>query len=304
MTLNPALTGQFRGDYRLNSNFKNQWSSVSEPFQTFSFSGEANRLIRSYQPLSFGLVFLTDQAGAGNLKTNQFNISLGQTWKLNADSSLSAGAGLQFGLTGRSIDFNAFSFDQQYNGSRFNNSRSNGETFERNSFNYLNLNLGTNLNYHLDRRKYYSLGLSFYNLNQANQSFQNSNIPLDIRSQFYLRINQEISEKLDLQPSIYYSSQGTFSEVFFGSNLKYYYSSSSSLKRNLYAGLWYRNKDAFIAMVGMDYNEWRAGVSYDINVSDLDVASNNRGGIEFSLIYIIDQFKPMNRKFKRCPKFI
>ncbi|NDE62604.1 MAG: type IX secretion system membrane protein PorP/SprF, partial [Cyclobacteriaceae bacterium] len=35
---NPANTGEFLGDTRFIGNFKDQWRSVSVPFQTFSVS--------------------------------------------------------------------------------------------------------------------------------------------------------------------------------------------------------------------------------------------------------------------------
>lgn len=302
--LNPALTGQFNGNYRLNSNYKSQWSSVSEPFNTISFSAEGKRLIKNYAPLNFGISILSDQAGLGDLQTNQFNLSVARNWKLNADSSFSLGSGLQIGYTNRSINFNNFTFDQQYNGNRFVESRSNGENFATNSFGFLNLNLGMAFHYQFERRKKYSLGISTYNLSRPNQSFLNSNIPLKVRSQFYINAQHQISEKIDAEPAIYYSTQGPNRELFLGSNFKYYFSESSSMKRNLYLGFWYRNKDALVPLLGVEYDAWRVAVNYDINISDLEVASNNRGGIEFSLTYIINTFKPKNIKFKRCPKFI
>lgn len=304
MNLNPALTGQFSGNYRLNSNFKNQWSSISEPFTTLSFSAEGKRLIKSYAPLNIGLSILSDQAGLGDLQTNQFNLSVARNWKLNADSSLSVGTGLQFGFTIRSINFNNFTFDQQYNGSRFVEGRANGENFGPSSFGFANVNLGIALHYKLENRKEYSLGFSSYNLSRPNQSFLNSNIPLDVRNQFYLTAQHDISDKLDLEPSLYFSTQGPNRELFIGTNVKYYFGESSSINRNLFLGLWYRHQDALVPLIGLEYDAWRVGVNYDINISDLTVATNGRGGIEFSLTYIISTYKPKNIKFKRCPKFI
>jgi hypothetical protein len=61
-----------------------------------------------------------------------------------------------------------------------------------------------------------------------------------------------------------------------------------------------RVKDAIIPYVGLEFGGLRIGATYDINISDLKSASGNRGGSEFSLIYI------MNRTVAKgipCPKF-
>ena len=38
MKLNPANTGAFKGDLRVISNYRNQWSSIESPYKTFGFS--------------------------------------------------------------------------------------------------------------------------------------------------------------------------------------------------------------------------------------------------------------------------
>ena len=56
--------------------------------------------------------------------------------------------------------------------------------------------------------------------------------------------------------------------------------------------------------IGMYYNSWRVGLSYDVNYSPLNVASNYRGGWEISVIYILRELLPKRRNFKHCPNFI
>jgi hypothetical protein len=71
---------------------------------------------------------------------------------------------------------------------------------------------------------------------------------------------------------------------------------------NVYLGAWYRLSDAVIPYVGLEYNEFHFGVSYDVNVSPLKTASNSRGGVELSVIYIRKYTDP-NMKKLNCPKF-
>ena len=58
--------------------------------------------------------------------------------------------------------------------------------------------------------------------------------------------------------------------------------------------------DAIIPYVGLEFSDLRVGVTYDINISDLKTASESRGGIEISLIYIK---QPPESKGLPCPKF-
>ena len=115
LNLNPALTGNFEGDYRFNGNFKNQWSSVAEPYQTFSFAADARSPLKSIPQVHLGILLFNDEAGVGGLKTTSFMLSGAYSLKLNYDSSLALMAGLQVGFQARSINFNLFNFDRQYN---------------------------------------------------------------------------------------------------------------------------------------------------------------------------------------------
>ena len=71
---------------------------------------------------------------------------------------------------------------------------------------------------------------------------------------------------------------------------------------NFYMGGFLRTSDAIIFSAGLDYNFLHAAFSYDINTSDLERASNNKGGPELSLIYIIKKVKPTKIK-PPCPVY-
>ena len=51
---------------------------------------------------------------------------------------------------------------------------------------------------------------------------------------------------------------------------------------------------------GIEFNDFRIGATYDINNSRLKTASQQMGGIEFSLIYTR---RPRTDKHIICPKF-
>ena len=72
---------------------------------------------------------------------------------------------------------------------------------------------------------------------------------------------------------------------------------------NFYAGAWARFNnvnDAIIPYIGLEFSGFRFGASYDVNVSSLKTASQSRGGIEISLIFIK---RPPGYKAIPCPSF-
>jgi hypothetical protein len=70
---------------------------------------------------------------------------------------------------------------------------------------------------------------------------------------------------------------------------------------SFYAGSWFRLGDALIPYVGLEFSDFRLGASYDVNVSSLKTASQSRGGIEISLVYI--KRHSDGRKNIPCPTF-
>lgn len=72
----------------------------------------------------------------------------------------------------------------------------------------------------------------------------------------------------------------------------------------LQLGTLYRFQDAIIPTFKCVYRSYQLGLSYDINVSSLKVASNRRGGLECSLA-ILGIFRNANRSASKtiCPHF-
>jgi hypothetical protein len=69
----------------------------------------------------------------------------------------------------------------------------------------------------------------------------------------------------------------------------------------LTGGIFLRNKDAIIPSVAVDYNKFRIGFSYDVNISNLKTASNGKGGPEISLTYQSMKIKSKTQHKIVCP---
>lgn len=302
--LNPALTGNFEGDWRFSANQRSQWRSVSRPFNTIAIAAE-NREGLLLPGLYYAANLLHDAAGDGNLRTTELNISTAYQLFIDLDSVHSVTPAFQIGFNHRSVDVSKLSFDTQFNGFYYDPSLPIYETFETTSRLGLNFSVGAIYTYRKAKRKQITAGLGWFNLPQVKQSFYGNNlIKRDRRLVIHGKGTYELNYEWDIQPGVLMQFQGKYKEIVFGANARYLYKDKKGEFIAPYAGLWFRNKDALYMTVGAYYNNWIAGISYDINVSQLLPASNVRGGLEFSLQYILHLFKPKEIKHRICPDYL
>ena len=78
MLLNPALTGMIHGKFRATTNYKNQWGSISDAYNTIGLSvdGALFKKNSNNAYLGTGLTFYKDVAGVNNFSTTKVNFSL------------------------------------------------------------------------------------------------------------------------------------------------------------------------------------------------------------------------------------
>lgn len=305
LNLNPAYTGAFDGDLRFTGLHRNQYSSVTVPYSTFSGSFDmAVDVLNSFSDrLSAGIIINSDKAGDGNFGTLQASLSVAYSKSLNSDSTSFASGGIQLGGVQRSIDFNQLYFDNQYNGDVFVPSASSGENFAGSKFIYFDLSAGVSYKYVPAENFDIGAGISLQHINQPKQTFFNDNsVDLFPKWTFDVSSKIKVQDQIDLLPSLLWMDQNKFQEVTFGSNVRFDFKRVKGKSLALYAGVFARLQDAIIPTIGFDYNSFHAGVSYDFNTSDLKRASNGKGGYEFSLLYIIKKVKPLV-KHPPCPVY-
>ena len=108
--------------------------------------------------------------------------------------------------------------------------------------------------------------------------------------------NQVSTDKLSLAPSVLFMQQGTSQETDLGAFLKFIKDKSILNYTSFNIGGFTRAFDAINVIASMDYKKFTVGLSYDINYSDFDKASQGRGGYEISVIYrIFKPNKPLNQ---------
>ena len=311
--LNPAQTGLFDGDWRFVGNYRNQWSVIPVPYNTYSistdtrlnryFNKEESRFKNSSPAL--GVLFNTDKAGDSKLKTTQAYLSASIIKKLNKDSTHFISIGIQPGIVNKSFNSNDLTFDQQFNGNNYDASLSNGENFPNTNFTYFDVGAGLVYYWEKSPRKKLNIGISTFHLNTPKQSFfYVKNIKLDIKTNISGIAEIPITNRIGVLPSFLYQRQGKFQETNFGLFGKYYLASVDGMTTAISLGTFARAKDAFVMVANMDYRNFNVGVSYDINTSNLTEATRHRGAFELSLIYIFKKIYPFVAKKRVCPVYM
>lgn len=299
---NPGNTGHFRGDIRFVGNYRDQWRSVTIPYNTISISVDAN--IQKMKHIGYGLMIFHDVVGDGQFRTIEVQGNISYLLKLSADSSHIIRPGINAGFNHRQLNFDQFYFDNQYDGLTYNPALSSNENLQTDQKNNFNIGLGSIYQWYKNERINITAGVGVFNLNRPNQGFYNTVVQRDIRANIFARGIYKLNYDWDLVPSLHFSIQGKYREFVLGSSVKYTLVNKLGAYRALYAGLWYRTNDAAYISVGMDYQNWFVGVSYDINLSSLIPASSGRGGIEIAIRYILNRFNPKKIVHRICPDYI
>lgn len=301
--LNPALTGVFKGDYRFSGIFRSQWSSIPVPYQTFTANLDMKLPFKLGKRgfIAAGGLMNVDKAGDSEMRAIEIGVGGSVGYFLTDGFALSAGASASY--LNRQFNFDQLTFNEQFDGEIFNPANPTGESDLNNTQNQLRI--GGGLNAHLrikDRRTQVNLGAGLHNINQPDVRFGPTAAPLSMRSSFYLQGAVEILPMLDLAFGQLYQVQGPYRENVSGGTIRYYLNPAKTNELMLGLGTYTRWGDAVIPTLEVRYQGWEAALTYDINTSALQAATNRRGGPEISLTYILARVAPPP-VFKACPIF-
>lgn len=290
LMVNPANTG-FNPDYdyRVGGNYRNQWANIiSNPYQTSHLWADAQLFTNKIESgwAGIGASLYEDGAGSANLKGTKGYVTIAYHQMLGNESLLSLGFG--FGAVNKRIDKTKLTFDNQWNGKFFdsNNPIDGGENFAKTSVTYFDMQVGLNYAWFISDKAYFNAGLSLMHVNKPSESFF-SNQPLvdnsiPIRYTFFLNGNYKIGNLWIVNPNLYYSNSARTSETVIGMNANRNLNSDAT--QQLIVGLYYRNKEAIIPLIGYQINDLKITVNYDVTTSSLSNFNNRQGGYEASII--------------------
>ncbi len=303
LTLNPAFTGKFDGQFRLAANHRDQWPSIPKAYVTTSASIDF-AILKNKVPSGdvFGIGFsgLSDQSADAALKLNYGSISMSYHKALDEDGYNTIGAGFQGTYSSAILDMTKLTFEDQLTQNGFT-----GQTAEvlnnGKNQNYFDVNAGVLYSGSTDGFNNYYAGVSIYHINKPSLSFIDKTWNLSSRMTVHGGGSFPVSDNLSVSTSAIFQIQNKATETVLGGALSANVNGDQNNPTSVYIGSWVRLGDAIIPYVGIEINGLRIGASYDINTSSLKAATASRGGSEFSVIYIKKQ--STNGKGIPCPKF-
>lgn len=297
--INPAMAGFGETEYRVNTQYRSQWAGISNPYKTMQASGDIrffkDEWKRGYPGL--GIAFYSDKAGKSKMGTTEMNVSFSHTINLDDDNTLSGG--MQFAYVQKSIDVSNLRWDNQYNGVAYDPSLPTGENIIAEPFTYMDMASGFMWNYKPYDEFNLHLGISGFHLLLPKQSyFKDNSERLNMR--FVLHGGSEIkltARRVYILPKMLLMNQGGAIEFIAGGLVKYMigmdskYTGAYTSSGVSFGGL-YRWGDALSIQGFFDYrNSLSIGMSYDLNLSDFNEATNVFAALEISLAYRGNVFK-------------
>lgn len=322
-TLNPALTGAFEGKFRISFIYHDQWRTVLEsPVTTFAAATDFRFEIlksrsKNKDAVGFGVVFYKDTPGI-SFSTNQILLSGAFHKGLSPKGDQYLSLGGQIGIAQRNTNYSTLNFNDQFFDDQATGQtgyiNATQENFPENNFAFVDYNVGLNYSYAPERKAGVYAGVALSHILQPQVSFYyDENNPEDYPSNLlqrkytaYVNLVLPVSERIKVSPRILGYKQGPHFTINAGSNIRFLVNDVNGTA--LHLGTWARvagNEkskffaDAIVALVGIEYQNFLIGFSYDANISDLADIRKGQSTFEVSFAYLGEY----ENETVVCPKF-
>jgi len=288
--INPGLAGHFDGKYRVHLNSRNQWSGFQSPFRTHGISLDMDSLGNT--PISPMIGIYSDRAG--DAKYGLLQISLAMAYKISFKKHLLS-PGIQIALNNNNFSLADIAFDR--NGG---NDPIAGVNTRKN---YSKINIGLTWTYYKSKKLIFHNGLSLFNLFQEEialvGSFKNKQ-RINIHGQALIKTFNQF----DLIPAYNISFTGNQKNINIGSEIKFPFQLEQYYLKALHAGMYYRLGNALVWEAGLNFNQIRLGLSYDMTIHSMTDNFISTGSFELSLRYIQPYKQKPTPFFRKCKEYI
>lgn len=302
--VNPSYAG-IRPEKELSTNFKKSGSKERENFfelsqatLTFPIKEVTSSV---HQVGGVATTFFRERRGfQGVFTSTKFLLSGAYSLRLSQFVNNFLVFGLQGGVVQNKISDDALTWGSQFNKYFGYDNTLPSETLDFSSVLYPTFNIGALYTIYDHesiylRDKSLIVGLSADNVNRP----KTNEIRKNILYRAFGSIKMELGPRLYIHPSTLILLEGGKYQI----NLGTYFSTAvnSIRSRNsvvLQAGAWYRQGDSFIVLGGMQFDNFKTGVSFDLNsnsFTDNVVFRNTTPSYEISLTYVLAKKKRVRR---------
>ena len=304
LTLNPALTGTMDGTYRIGINYRDQGRSLVEvPFSTVSAGidfrfGLDTRTKAKRDKFGVGMVFFNDKSASVNFFTSYIGVSGAFHKSLSKQEDQFLSIGIQGGIAQRNVNYDNFTFDDQFDGSGAYDLPTE-EVLPVNNFSYNDLSIGLHYTYAPEGAVGVFLGGTIHHIMEPQLSFySDAEVPNDNKLfrkyTGHLGFRFPLGSQVQLLPRALVYIQGPHTAYNAGTNIRFEMGSNNSAFHMGAYGRFTTNVatssnitwDAAVAMVGIETNGFLIGFSYDAKILSITSGGKPRSALEFSLTYV------------------
>lgn len=329
LTLNPALTGDFNGLYRISGIYRNQWSTLNDNgkavYSTPCIGADMSLLrdkLKDMGSFGVGLLFLNDEQAGQTITDNEILASVAYNMLFGPKKRFQLGVGLQGGVLMTKLDPSSLQFDQGFyvdaNNNVSYNSALSTESLQTGQKTKGLFNAGIFAKYEFVKGMTAYIGYAFDNATHYSQKYVLDDVGsmtyyAPFRNTLHGGLELEYHDKLVFIPGFMFqhTSAGD-AETDFGLTIGLHViKSPDPMKRaTVFFGLWDRvnNQDALIPKLGFEYKGFRAGFAYDIAMMQQRIDAAAVGGgfaqsFEISLVYTGDIRIPKEDHYLFNPRY-
>lgn len=304
LSVNPALTGDFEGRLRVNTNYRDQWSQLLGPndYQTGQFSIDTKLKLGKSTELGIGVLGVFDAAGSLNLRTQEYSINgalhhhLGKNMGSYHTISIGINAGIGHRSLSQDLDAQVWGSEHDGNGGIDTTIIHDNPIIDY-SFVYPLIAPGLSWSYQTATRFSASAGIAAYGLNRPNDSpIRTSMGRRGIFWSMFSKVELPVGSRGSIIPALYYIKQGSQDQLSFGSFGRYYFKTDSD-RRYIQAGVFGKTVRQFpdvnivfgqvaAAMIRVQWDSITVGFSSDIHNLGSYVST-----YEFSFGYLLGSKK-------------
>lgn len=271
---NPAAAGHGVEHVRLTMLYRNQWAGLPNAFKT-----QALFFDKQVSKVGLGANIINNSAGESGIRQMMINGNISYRFDFGKHH---LAPGIQIGLLQKSFDPSRMTFDDQYIPDQgFSPANPTAETFSYTKTNRPDLGTGILWTYgNSDKDMFLPyLGASLQHIIQPKETFilDQNKVPVKLSLQAGAGI--KLNDEIVLSPVAMYNQQQFAKELMVGSLVKLKMEDRNAAE----AGVFYRNKDAVTIYAGYQWNNFKTGISYDVNTSQL---AGTHGALELTLTYI------------------
>ncbi len=301
--LNPSFSGDVDGRYRISLAYRDQWQSIIDsPFKTMSIYGDFKipKAKGKDDYFGAGFTFMTDRTNIYNVNQNMLSLTGSFHKALNADQGQYLSAGMNLGVTQRSINYEYIFFNDQFNGLD-QYSLPTAENLPSNNFGYMELGLGVSYKTNLNRYSGFSGGFSVDHVLGNSISFYNHSLDpdplipdlsIDRKYTGYVSMALASNETVSFLPRLLWQKQGLHQMIAatgivkFGltnyDNQAFHFGGGIRLNQTATSSL---NPSALYLLAAYEVKGLLIGLSHDIMLNGLNADSPGRGAFELSISF-------------------